>query len=260
MALFHMPLLHMTWLQIVLLVASGFVAGIVNAVAGGGTFFTVAAMVFAGVPTLDANATSSVALTPGNFASALGYREDIRPRWRRILPFAIIGAIGAVIGVWLLVRIGDAGFRPMVPWLLLLATVLFAFSRKIRALTAPLAHENGIVGVAAYAIMGVVAVYGGFFGAGMGIMMLAALAVIESGDFHQANAIKNLVALLIQSISALLFILNGLVSWPHALITMTASVLGGYLGIRVARHVPEKIIRAAVVTVGAALTVLFFLR
>jgi uncharacterized membrane protein YfcA len=108
--------------------------------------------------------------------------------------------------------------------------------------------------------MAIVSVYGGFFGAGMGIMMLAALAILESGDFHKSNAIKNVVACLVQIVSAGLLIAGGLIHWPHALVTMAASIAGGYLGVRIARRVPEKIIRTVVVTVGAALTVVFFLR
>jgi uncharacterized membrane protein YfcA len=250
----------MTALQIVLLVLAGFAAGAVNAVAGGGTFFTFAALVFGGVSTIQANATSSVALMPGYLASVFGYRSEIRAYWREIVPFAIMGVIGSMLGVWLLVRIGDAGFRPTVPWLLLLATVLFAFSKRIRVMAAPWSHEGGAVRIVAYVIMAAVAVYGGFFGAGIGIMMLAALAVILSGDFHKANAVKNSLALVIQSVSTVLFIANGLVRWQPALITMAASMAGAYLGVRVARHVPESWVRAVVVAVGAALTVLFFVR
>jgi uncharacterized membrane protein YfcA len=114
--------------------------------------------------------------------------------------------------------------------------------------------------VFAFVLMAIVSVYGGFFGAGMGIMMLAALAILESGDFHKSNAIKNAVACLVQVASSALLVAGGLIHWPHALITMAASIAGGYLGVGVARRVPERIIRAVVVTVGAALTVLFFLR
>lgn len=251
----------MTLLQILLLALAGFAAGTVNAVAGGGSFFTFAALVFGGLPTLDANATSAVALTPANFASVLGYRQEVRKYFREMLPFMVLGTIGAAIGAWLLITIGDEGFRPTVPWLLLLATVLFALSARINRLIAPLAaHSTAAAQIFAFVLMAIVAIYGGFFGAGMGIMMLAALAIIESGDFHKSNAIKNVVAFLIQTVSATLLIAGGLIHWPHALITMAASVAGGYLGVGIARRVPEKIIRAVVVTVGAVLTLIFFMR
>jgi uncharacterized protein len=250
-----------TFLQIALIAVAGFAAGTVNAVAGGGSFFTFAALVFGGLPTLDANATSAVALTPANLASVVGYREEVRKNFREMIPFLIFGIAGGAIGALLLIFIGDEGFRPTVPWLLLLATVLFALSGHINRAIAPFAAKGGAgVKIAAFALMAIVAVYGGFFGAGMGIMMLAALAIIESGDFHKSNAIKNAVAFLIQTVSASLLIVGGLVHWPHAFITMVASIAGGYLGVSVARRVPQPVIRATVVTVGAVLTLIFFIR
>ena len=248
----------MTLSQIIILAAAGFLAGTVNAIAGGGTFFTFAALVFGGLPTLDANATSAVALTPANFASVAAYRAEVRVYARDIVPFAVIGVIGAAAGVWILITLGDSGFRPTVPWLLLLATALFAGSGLIRRL-APIAGQ-GVHGVGGYLVMAVVAIYGGFFGAGMGIMMLATLSVIESGNFHKINAIKNVTGALIQTVSAVLLIAGSLVHWPQALTTMAASIAGGYVGVSVARKIPERIMRIVVVAVGSALTVVFFLR
>lgn len=251
----------MTSLQILLLALAGFAAGMVNAVAGGGSFFTFAALVFGGLPTLDANATSAVALTPSNVAIVAGYRAEVRKYFREMLPLLVLGMIGAAAGAWLLITIGDEGFRPTVPWLLLAATVLFAASARINRAIAPLAASSTAAArIFAFLLMAIVSVYGGFFGAGMGIMMLAALAVIESGDFHKSNAIKNVVACLVQIVSAALLIAGGLIHWPHALVTMAASIVGGYLGVGIARRVREDIIRAVVVTVGALLTLVFFLK
>ncbi len=251
----------MTYLQILLLALGGFAAGMLNAVAGGGSFFTFAALVFSGLPTLDANATSAVALTPSNVAILVGYRDEVRKYFRQMLPLLVLGAIGGAVGAWLLIVIGDEGFRPTVPWLLLAATVMFAASAQINRLIAPFAASStGGARLFALVLIAIVSVYGGFFGAGMGIVMLAALAIIESGDFHKSNAIKNALAFLIQVVAAALLIAGGLIHWPHALITMVASVAGGYLGVGIARRVPEKIIRATVVMVGTALTIAFFLR
>jgi uncharacterized membrane protein YfcA len=250
-----------TFLQILLLALAGFAAGMVNAVAGGGSFFTFAALVFGGLSTLDANATSAVALTPSNLAIVVGYRAEVRKYFREMLPILMLGTIGAAAGAWLLIAIGDKGFRPTVPWLLLVATVLFAASAQINRLIAPFAASRTVLSRSlAFPMMGIVSVYGGFFGAGMGIMMLAALAIIESGDFHKSNAIKNAVAFLVQIVSGGLLIAGGLIHWPAALVTMIASIAGGYLGVGIARRVPETIIRAVVVTVGAALTLVFFFR
>ena len=251
----------MTLLDIVLLVAAGFTAGVVNAVAGGGTFFTFAALVAAGLPTLDANATSSVALIPGYTASSFAYRDEVKAYFREMIPLIVIGIIGAICGAYLLIWLGDAGFRPLVPWLLLMATLLFAFSAKIRSLiTTQPDGSDSIKRSVGYLVMIVVSIYGGFFGAGMGIILLAALSVLEGGNFHKSNAMKGILSLVIQVISGAVLIAGGLVHWPHAFVTMAASVVGGYLGVSIARKVPEKTIRAAVVTVGAVLTVVFFLK
>lgn len=251
----------MTLFEFLLLAVAGFAAGAVNAIAGGGTFFTFSALVAGGLPTLDANATSAVALTPANIASVTAYRKEFRLYWREIVPFSIIGAIGGIFGAVLLVRLGDIGFRPLVPWLLLVATVLFALSGRLRQFIAPFVESQSPAARAtAYGLMAIVSVYGGFFGAGMGIMMLAAMAVIEGGNFHKANTIKNMVSFFAQGAAIILLIAGGLVHWPQAIVTMVASIVGGYLGVGVARRVPEKIIRAAVVSVGAVLTVIFFMR
>lgn len=251
----------MTAFDIILLCAAGFVAGAVNAVAGGGTFFTFAALVATGMPTVNANATSAVALIPGYAASSIAYRDEVRTHYREMIVLSLIGVVGGIAGAYLLIWLGDAGFRPMVPWLLLMATLLFAFSARIRSAIA--AHIDGRAGIQktiAYGFMVIVSIYGGLFGAGMGIILLAVLAVIESGNFHKSNAIKGIVSLVIQVVSGTVLIIGGLVQWPHALVTMGASVVGGYLGVSVARRVPEKIIRATVVSVGAILTVIFFLK
>lgn len=240
---------------------AGFVAGAMNAVAGGGTFVTFAALVVSGLTTLDANATSAVALTPSNLASVAAYRDEVRSHFRETIPFAVIGLIGGGVGALLLIWLGDGGFRPLVPWLLLIATLMFAFSVKIREFVAPWSQgQHSTAKFVACGVMMIVAVYGGFFGAGIGIMMLAALSIISGGDYHKANSAKLVVAFLIQVVSAVLLIAGGLVHWPHALVTIASSSLGGYYGVGLARIVPEKITRAVVVAIGAGLTIVFFLK
>lgn len=247
--------------EIVLLLVTGFLAGVANAVAGGGTFFTFAAMVGFGMPTLNANATSTIALVPGSLATTIAYLPETRKNWRKALPFALLGVAGGVIGAWLLVLIGDQGFRPMVPWLIALATAAFAFSGALRRFAGRVAgHATWPMRVFAFGLMSLVAIYGGFFGAGMGIMLLATLAIIEEGDFHKANAIKNIVATVSQAVAAVLFVWKGLVWWPQMLVTVAGCVVGGYSGVLVARRVPDTIIRGIVVAVGAMLSVVFFIR
>jgi uncharacterized protein len=250
-----------TLFEIALLAAAGFAGSVINALAGGGTFVTFAALVVSGLPTLDANATSAVALTPANLASVAAYRSEVRSHYREMIPFALLGLLGGAGGALLLIWIGDGGFRPLVPWLLLVATLMFAFGERIRAVIEPWSKgKHATAKLVAYSVMGVVSIYGGFFGAGVGIMMLAALSIVASDDYHKANAIKIVVAFVIQVVSAAVLIAGGLVHWPQALVTIAASILGGYFGVSVARRIPVKIIRAAVVTIGAVLTVIFFIR
>lgn len=251
-----------TLFEIVLLAVAGFVAGGINAVAGGGTFVSFAALVACGLTTLDANATSAVALTPSALASIAAYRDEVRRNTRSFIPFAVVGVIGGALGALLLIWIGDAGFRPLVPWLLLMATLLFAFSERIRIFAESRASPGRKAGthIAAYVLMGVVAVYGGFFGAGIGIVMLAALSILGGGDYHKANAMKISLAFLIQLFAAILLIIGGLVHWPEAIVTMAAASAGGYLGVGWARRLPEHVTRAVVVTIGAVLTLIFFIR
>ena len=191
----------MTFFHIFMLATAGFVAGAINAFAGGGSFFTFAALVATGLPALDANATSAAALAPSNVAIAIGYRSEVREHFRDLISFSLIGVAGGALGAFGLIWIGDGGFRQLVPWLLLVATLLFALSAQIRTVIAPwVGGKSVLAAAAAYGIMTLVSIYGGFFGAGMGFMMLAALAILESGDYHKANAIKNIVAMLIQAI------------------------------------------------------------
>ena len=250
----------MTLVEFAVLTAAGFVGGIANAVAGGGTFFTFAALVGFGMTTLEANATSAVALVPGTIAIGAAYWPETRTRWRVMVPFAVIGVLGGAAGGWLLIGIGDEGFRPTVPWLLGGATLLFALSGPIRSFIAHHAGEGGIGRVGGLLLISVVAVYGGFFGAGMGIMLLAVLAIMEAGAFHKANATKNVVALVSQGVALVLFVAAGLVHWPQMLLMAISSICGGLLGVAVARRVPEPIVRGVVVAVGAGLTLVFALR
>lgn len=259
-----------------LLGGAGLMAGVVNAVAGGGTFFTFSALVGVGIPPIAANATSSVAVWPGSIASMAAYRQEVVAHGRRFALLGVVSLAGAAIGAWLLLRLEDAQFRVLVPWLLLVATLLFAFSPRLTAYlrargrrerqeqvaeqAAGAAGGGGAVShIAGAVIQFLVAIYGGFFGAGMGILMLAALAVTEGDDFHRINAAKVLLSVLINGIAIVLFIADGLVRWPAALIVMATCIAGGYLGVVVAKRVPVEWVRRFVVSVGAGLTAWFFL-
>lgn len=251
----------MSFTDAIILFVAGWLAGTVNAVAGGGTFITFSALVLTGLPTIEANATSAVSLAPASLASAGAYHREMRLYARELIAPSVIGVIGGVIGGWLLIHLGDKGFRPMVPWLLGTATLIFALSGKLREWIAPIMHAKGmLVRITAFAVMGLVSIYGGFFGAGMGIVLLAVLMVLEAGQFHKANMIKNFISTPIALGGIALLIYGGLVHWPQALVTTTSATLAGYFGIGLARRVTERVLRAIIIAFGAALTALFFVR
>jgi uncharacterized protein len=246
---------------VLLLAASGLAAGLVNAIAGGGTFFTFSALVAAGLPPIVANATSAVAVTPANLASAWAYRKELVANLRR---FAALGLV-SLVGAYILTVTDNAAFRQLVPWLLLFATLLFAASPRIVALARAIGRREGhhpstAAWSAGLAFQFVVSIYGGFFGAGMGIVMLAALAITEGDDFHLINSAKHLCSTLIQLVAVVLFIIAGLVSWRETAIVGAASVIGGYLGVVFGRRLPPVAIRWLVIAVGALLTLYFFIR
>src|SRR5215212_6009464 len=248
-----------------LLAASGLAAGLVNAIAGGGTFFTFSALVAAGLPPVVANATSAVAVTPANLSSAWAYRRELSANLRRLAALGAVSLVGGLLGAYILTFMDNSAFRRLVPWLLLFATVLFAASPRIVALARAIGHYEGHhpstrAWASGLAFQGLVAIYGGFFGAGMGIVMLAALAITEGDDFHVINSAKLLCSAVIQLVAVVLFVVAGLVSWPDAAVVGAASVAGGYLGVAFARRLSAGAIRWLVIAVGAALTVYFFVR
>ncbi len=251
-------------LNLLILVSSGIAAGLVNAVAGGGTFFSFAALIAVGLPPVTANATSSIAMVPGYASSAFAYRSEIAEQGRRLFLPGLASAIGGLIGGLLLVRMGNASFASMVPWLLLVATVLFIFgpaiSRWLRPGTASAPLMNSRLLVLAAVGQLIVSIYGGFFGAGMGIVLLAILSLTEGSDFHRANAAKHLHSILIQLTAVTLFIYNGLISWPEALVVTLAAMIGGWLGVKLARKVPVHLVRGAVQVLAIGMTIWFFWR
>ncbi len=250
-----------------LLVGGGaFLAGAMNALAGGGTFFSFPALLAAGVPPVMANATNTVGLCPASLASAWAYRREAWRHGSWALLLALLSLVGGLAGGLLLLATGDATFSRLIPWLLLVATGLFAFSRPLAALVARCQHRflgatpgkrrPGSPGGALLQLA--VAIYGGFFGAGMGILTLAALSIQGFEDMQDLNALKNLTSGLNYAVSALTFIIAGAVSWPHALLMLATGLAGGYGGSRLARRIPGPRLKVLVVGLGTLLTLIYF--
>lgn len=245
----------MHFFEILLLFVAGLLSGMVNAIAGGGTFLTFGAMTLGGLPPIVANATSSIIQLPGYITSTLAYAKEIRADRRQAIKLGIISAIGGLAGAVLLISLSNASFRALVPWLLIAATAIFA--------AGPLLKPKARIDEHAISPAGIVSqfatsIYGGFFGAGMGIMMLAVLGLATGGGYHRLNALKNFISIVIAAIAIVVFAAGGVVSWLHAAIMVPGAALGGYLGVWAARRVPQAVIRALVVAVGLLLAAYYF--
>lgn len=244
--------------QIALVGFAAFCAGAMNSVAGGGTFFSFPALLAAGVPPVAANASNSVALWPASLSGAWAYRKELARYKRYLIPMGFVSLVGGIGGGLLLLTTKDATFSRLIPWLLLFATLLFAFSSKISSLLRGAETSKPSNSTAALAGHAVVSVYGGFFGAGMGILMLASLAMAGHDDVHEINAIKNLLSAIIYSVTVLTFVIAGAVSWPHTLVMLATATIGGYWGASVARKIPAIWLRRFIIAVGFILTVFYF--
>jgi hypothetical protein len=238
------------------LVAGAAVAGgIVNAIAGGGSLITFPALVASGVPSVVASLTNTVAMCPGYLGGTWAQRRDLagqRARATKILPGA---ALGGVAGALLLLHTGEAAFDVIVPFLLVFAAVLLALQPKLRIWLAG-KHAGGAV-LAAIAVA-LAAVYGGYFGAGLGVIVLAALAVVFDDDLIRLNALKQTISLAVNVAAALVFVGSGRVDWPAALVMAIGSLAGGVAGGTLASRVPASALRAVVVVIALAVAAYYF--
>lgn len=252
-------------LHLTLLLAAAFVAGALNAVAGGGSFLTLPALVFTGMPPVLANATGTVALLPGYVSGALGFREDLEaPPGLSLRTLAVLSLAGGAIGAALLLVTDDKTFSKIVPWLLLLATVLFAVGptllRRLKgSATGAGASVTGSAGKSAAGLLAV-SIYGGYFNGGLGILLLALFGLLGQTKLNSMNGMKNVVSALLTAIAVAIYAWGGVVAWPQALVMMIAATAGGYFGARLARRIPAPMMRAGIVLTGLVMTVLFFLR
>ena len=249
----------MTPVQVLILAAAAFGAGVMNAMAGGGTILTFPSLIFLGIPAIAANATSTVALLPASVASLLGFRDEVRQNRAWLKTLFLPSLIGGTIGSVLLLRTPERVFALLAPLLLLFATTLFivqgalARRRAPRTVSDPSELPRGRWALASLLQFGV-ALYGGYFGAGIGILMLALLGFLGLSNIHAANGVKNFFNLCINTVAAAYFIYKGAVVWPAALVIVAGATLGGYGGARFARRIGKEKARTAVIVIGLAVT------
>lgn len=239
-----------------MLTAAAFAGGAINSVAGGGSFLTFPALLLAGVPAIPANATNNTAMWLGVIASARGYREEIRTYRRVVMPALAVSIAGSVGGALLLLHTPAQTFERMIPWLLLFATLTFALSPL---LTEP--HARSVVHSPwQLAAQFLVSIYGGYFGAGMGILMLAILGFSGLPNMNAMNGVKNVLAIAINGVAVVPFLIAGIIHWPIALLMAVFAMGGGYAGARLFRRIPSRITRGIVLTIGGGMTAYFFIK
>jgi uncharacterized membrane protein YfcA len=276
-----------------LVAGGGLLAGAVNAIAGGGTLITFPALLAAGLAPVTANVTSSVGLLAGYAGGTVGYRRELRGQGPRVRQLLVVAVIGGVVGALVLLRTPAAAFRALVPWLVILSCLLLAAQPRLaravadrRARSArepaparvgpdgptqpsaiPVGPDHPVVvpgppdvGWGARIGVGIAAVYGSYFGAGLGVLLLAVLGVFLLDDLQRLNALKGLLSLVVNFVGVLVFAFSGRVDWPVALVVAVAAWVGGLLGVRVARVLPASRLRAAIVVLGLVVAVVLLVR
>lgn len=249
----------MTAVEITLLIAIGIGGGAWNAIAGGATLLTFPALMALGLPPLVANATNYLALLPSNAAALPAYVQELRSIGRTLLPLLLVSGLGALAGSGLLLISDPAVFEVLIPALILLATGLFAFGERLRVRLLALVGEARSTTIV-YAVLFLASIYGGYFGAGLGIILLAIAQILGFGEFHIANSIKNLLATSFVILSVMVFGLGGLIAWPQAMVMMLGSTLGGYAGGRLAKRVNPDHLRRLVIVFGLVLSAVYLIR
>ena len=248
--------------QGVLIAGAAFAAGLIYSVAGGGTLVSFPALLWAGRDPVFANATSTVALWPASLAGVYGFRRELAGGRRWVLLFGAPSLAGGVVGAVLLLRTPSETFGRLVPFLILFATLLLALQEPISRRLASGREEGArpsrrwLAGAVLFQFA--VGVYGGYFGAGIGILMLAALGLLGFTDIHRMNALKNLLAILVNGVAAAYFILSAAVVWADVLVMTFAAVAGGYAGARLAYRLGRRFVRRAVVVIGLIMAVALF--
>lgn len=253
--------------ELLILCVSAVLAGIINSVAGGGTLLTFPSLTYVlgsgDEAAVIANATSTIALFPGSLASVWGYRQELKGTRSSLWPLLIPSLIGGAIGTWLVVSYPAKTFMLLVPWLILLATLLFMLQPMISMWTgiglpheAPTLRTRG--GIIAFQFL--VALYGGYFGAGIGILMLSSLALMGDSNIHRMNAMKALLASVINGTSVTLFLWQNKVNWHYALPMIVAGIIGGFAGASLARKLNKNHIRYGVIVIGLVVSATYFVR
>jgi uncharacterized protein len=241
---------------------AGALGGAMNAVAGGGSFVAFPALLFTGVPPIPANATNTLSLWVGTAFSGGAYRNKLNMPRRVLLPLMAMSLVGGLAGALLLIHTPAHTFLRVIPWLMLGATLLFTFGKHLTGrISAGISHESttpAIVGASLFELL--VAIYGGYFGGGIGIMNLALFAALGMTDIHAMNALKIVLVAVINGIATITFIATRAILWPQAVVMIVGAAIGGYSAAHFAQKLPQRLVRGMVIGLGIAMTAYFFLK
>jgi uncharacterized membrane protein YfcA len=248
--------------QVIFLFFAGAIGGAMNAVAGGGSFVAFPALLFTGVAAVPANATNTLALWVGTAASGGAYRKRLDLPRRILIPLLLMSLLGGLAGALLLIKTPAHTFLRLIPWLMLGATLLFAFGRHLTGkLSAGISHEASNAAVAGASLFElVVAIYGGYFGGGIGIMNLAMFAALGMTDIHAMNALKIALVAVINGVATVTFVATGAIVWPQAMVMIVGASCGGYAAAHYAQKLPQAWVRGLVLALGVGMTLYFFVR
>ncbi len=246
--------------EALLLSVVSLLAGAINGIAGGGSFLTFPTLAFSGVTALAANATSTVALWPASIASAFAYRRELQGLRTWLAPLGAVSALGGLLGARLALASGDRVFTSVVPFLMLLAVLTFTFQPRLTPRPPEGTSAPRRVPFALLAAQFGISLYGGYFGGGMGLMMLATYGVFSLGPLHQMNALKTVLGVAINLAALIIFSLSGQVDWVRAVVMAVSSSVGGFASVVIARRVPVPWVRVVVIAIGWAMTLVFFWR
>jgi len=248
--------------ELLFLFCAGLFGGVINSIAGGGSFITFPALLFVGIAPISANATNTFASCAGYMSGVYALRKDLYAHRQELPRIIVISLVGGILGAWLLLQTSDSLFREAIPWLLLFATMLFIFGGRLNGMLKQLAsrhrHASSAgVGLLLLLLLGV-CIYGGFFNAGLGIITLSYLALAGYTNINTMNGLKLLISTVVSLIAIAVFIVNGIIVWYEGTIVLLGTLVGGYVSAHISRQLPQQQIRNFVIAASCAITVYFF--
>ena len=248
--------------ELIILFTAGFFGGILNSIAGGGSFITFPALLFAGVPPISANATNTFSSCAGYLSGAYAFRKDIKEHKQELTKIVLMSLIGGLTGAWLLLQTPETVFLEAVPWLLLFATLLFIFggqlNNSLKKLASVHRHASSMGAVLLTLVLLGVCTYGGFFNAGLGIITLSYLALAGYSNINAMNGLKLLVSSVVSLIAIALFIIDGVIDWYSGTVVLLGTLAGGYVAAHLSRRLPQQVVRVFVIIASICITAYFF--